>query len=100
MEEKLKKVTTERAPIAGPASGASRRNLTNFRDLDLSEGSELRNLLRMPEESGGASLGGAGGAAAAAGVLTAVDEDGEGDEEAPMPDEFDYFTEEEDDEDE
>ncbi|KAJ5675549.1 26S proteasome regulatory subunit rpn2 [Penicillium macrosclerotiorum] len=35
----------------------------------------------------------AGGAAAAAGVLTAVDEDEEGVEDAPMPDEFTYETE-------
>lgn len=33
------------------------------------------------------------GAAAAAGVLTAVDEDEEGAEEAPLPDEFEYDTE-------
>jgi 26S proteasome regulatory subunit N2 len=34
----------------------------------------------------------AAGAAAAAGVLTAVDEDEEGGEEAPLPEEFDYHT--------
>lgn len=33
------------------------------------------------------------GAAAAAGVLTAVDEDEEGVEDAPVPDEFSYETE-------
>lgn len=38
------------------------------------------------------------GAAAAAGVLTAVDEDGEGDEEAQVPGEFDYFSDGEGDE--
>lgn len=32
------------------------------------------------------------GAAAAAGVLTAVDEDEEGAEEAPLPTEFDYYS--------
>jgi 26S proteasome regulatory subunit N2 len=32
------------------------------------------------------------GAAAAAGVLTAVDEDEEGAEEAPVPSEFDYYS--------
>jgi 26S proteasome regulatory subunit N2 len=43
--------------------------------------------------------GAGSGAAAAAGVLTAVDEDQEGDEEAPVPDAFDYHTDaEEDDE--
>lgn len=35
---------------------------------------------------------GSGGAAAAAGVLTAVDEDEEGDEEAPVPEDFDYYS--------
>ena len=35
------------------------------------------------------------GAAAAAGVLTAVDEDEEGAEEAPLPEEFGYDTDEE-----
>ncbi len=39
---------------------------------------------------------GGGGAAAAAGVLTAVDEDEEGAEEAPLPAEFDYHSEGED----
>lgn len=41
----------------------------------------------------GAAPEGAAGAAAAAGVLTAVDEDEEGDEDAPVPNEFDYETE-------
>ncbi|KAL9599113.1 MAG: hypothetical protein Q9219_004071 [cf. Caloplaca sp. 3 TL-2023] len=36
-----------------------------------------------------------GGAEEAAGVLTAVDEDGEGGEEAEVPREFDYFSDEE-----
>ncbi|KAI4141941.1 MAG: hypothetical protein L6R39_005128 [Caloplaca ligustica] len=36
-----------------------------------------------------------GGAAEAAGVLTAVDEGGEGEEDAEVPREFDYFTDEE-----
>ncbi|WEW59237.1 proteasome regulatory particle base subunit [Emydomyces testavorans] len=35
---------------------------------------------------------GDGGAASAAGVLTAVDEDEEGGEEAPIPNEFDYYS--------
>ena len=35
------------------------------------------------------------GAAAAVGVLTAVDEDEEGAEEAPVPEDFDYFTDNE-----
>ena len=37
-----------------------------------------------------------GGAAAAAGVLNAVDEDEEGAEEAPVPEDFDYISENED----
>jgi len=41
---------------------------------------------------------GAGGAAEAAGVLNAVDEDGEGEEEADMPRDFDYYTSGEDEE--
>ena len=46
--------------------------------------------------NGGADVGaGAGGAAAAAGVLTAVDEDGEAGEEAEVPRDFDYVTDEE-----
>ncbi|KAL3250771.1 hypothetical protein ABHI18_011019, partial [Aspergillus niger] len=44
----------------------------------------------------GADLGPFAGAAAAAGVLTAVDEDEEGGEEAPVPNEFEYETEPED----
>lgn len=42
---------------------------------------------------------GLGGAAEAVGVLTAVDEDGEGAEEAPLPAEFEYFSDEPQDED-
>lgn len=38
------------------------------------------------------------GAAAAAGVLTAVDEDAEDDEEAKVPREFEYFTDAEEEE--
>jgi 26S proteasome regulatory subunit N2 len=49
-----------------------------------------------PQTPGGADIG--SGAAAAAGVLTAVDEDGEGDEEATVPNAFDYFSDGEDEE--
>ena len=35
---------------------------------------------------------GAGGAAEAVGVLTAIDEDGEGAEEADVPGEFEYLS--------
>ncbi|KAI5292235.1 proteasome regulatory particle base subunit, partial [Ascosphaera atra] len=43
----------------------------------------------------GAGAGGATGAAAAAGVLTAVDEDEEGGEDAPVPGAFDYESDNE-----
>lgn len=52
--------------------------------------------LQTPQR--GAASGTDAGAAAAAGVLTAVDEDEEGDEEAPVPDEFNYETEGEEEE--
>ena len=39
---------------------------------------------------------GGDGAAAAAGVLTAVDEDGEGEEDATIPNAFEYFTDSDD----
>jgi 26S proteasome regulatory subunit N2 len=53
------------------------------------------SFLGDPQTPGGNLEMGAG-AAAAAGVLTAVDEDEEGAEEAQMPGEFEYFTEGED----
>jgi len=53
---------------------------------------------RDPAEAGRDEAGTGSGAAAAAGVLTAVDEDQEGDEEPTMPDAFDYHTDAEDDE--
>lgn len=68
IEEKLKHVTTEKA--AAPATLED----TSF------------NIRREADESG---------AAAAAGVLTAIDED-EGGEEADVPEEFQYFTDYED----
>ncbi|KAM0279184.1 hypothetical protein ACHAQH_004728 [Verticillium albo-atrum] len=109
MEEKLKKVTTEKAPVAGQRSGGERPEMTTRQQQeliqqalragasgDLRSLNEFNNLLsqtrvRHDEDD---DMGGVG-AAAAAGVLTAVDEDGEGDEEAPLPDEFEYFTDSE-----
>jgi 26S proteasome regulatory subunit N2 len=123
IEEKLKKVTTERAPVAGPAGGTAGSGLSRgqtqsllsqalrnsgavgpggARDFNLNE--LFQRTVRGSQEQGGfggrARAGGdpaqglesGGGAAAAAGVLTAVDEDGEGDEEAAVPNDFDYFT--------
>ncbi|KAI2622340.1 26S proteasome regulatory complex, non-ATPase subcomplex, Rpn2/Psmd1 subunit [Hypoxylon sp. NC1633] len=86
IEEKLKKVATEKAPVAGAGRG-NRSHMTPEEALI----SRIR----------GDALSAAGrnemsGAAAAAGVLTAIDEDGEGDEEANPPHDFDYYTEDED----
>ena len=46
----------------------------------------------------GASAGGMTGAAEAAGVLTAIDEDGEGAEEAELPRDFEYYSDGEEEE--
>ncbi|KAJ6437350.1 benzoate 4-monooxygenase cytochrome P450 [Purpureocillium lavendulum] len=118
IEEKLQKVTTERAPVVGQqnAGRASRaaQNRTLLESLaadhgrSSATGNAMMDLFRNqgrspfglvdPQTPGGAdSAAGMGsGAAAAAGVLTAVDEDAEGDEEAQVPGEFEYFTDAED----
>ncbi|CAI4214512.1 unnamed protein product [Parascedosporium putredinis] len=118
VEEKLKKVTTERAPVAPTGGGGARGGRSSLGasnpfidalqrqaggDLTLRE---LNNLFRPSRDGAGAggSSDAAGaaepgsGAAAAAGVLTAVDEDGEGDEEATVPREFNYYTDDEEEE--
>ncbi|OTA57389.1 26S proteasome regulatory complex, non-ATPase subcomplex, Rpn2/Psmd1 subunit [Hypoxylon sp. EC38] len=85
IEEKLKVVTTEKAPVAGAGSGQNR----NPRTVEEALLSQLgRNQLATPGRNN------ASGAAAAAGVLTAIDEDAEGDEEAEAPHDFDYYTDE------
>lgn len=78
IEEKLKHISTEKA--AAPTTLEDMRN-------------ESFNLRRQAD--GQTAVPGAG-AAAAAGVLTAVDEDEEGGEEAQVPGEFEYFTDNED----
>ena len=127
IEEKLKKLTIERAPVAGAANprrgGADRPGSSGATGRSILEGlvdqtrggastgnSVVDQIIRSSRQGGhlgnhlGSLLGhmpatpGAG-AAAAAGVLTAVDEDGEGDEEAQVPDEFEYFTDASEDED-
>ncbi|KAM4055997.1 proteasome/cyclosome repeat domain-containing protein [Hirsutella rhossiliensis] len=122
IEEKLKKVTTERAPVAGQqsgrgggggrSSGPGRSLLEGLVDparastgnpvmdqLLRSQGRSPFGMADPQTPAGNAGSGAMGsGAAAAAGVLTAVDEDGEGDEEAQVPGEFDYFSEGEGDE--
>jgi 26S proteasome regulatory subunit N2 len=113
IEEKLKKVTTEKAPVAGQTLSGGSAGLTRQQHNALSQairagaGGDLRSLNELNEffsrrgaiNEGvpGANVPDSGsGAAAAAGVLTAVDEDEEGDEEADCPREFDYFTDAED----
>lgn len=77
IELKATKVETKPAPAQGQASQA-----------------QASDSLPPQTPAQGATTG-AGGAAAAAGVLTAVDEDEEGAEEAPLPEEFDYHTDNE-----
>jgi len=113
-------VTTERAPLAGqqnarggaggPSGGGSRSLLEGILDTGhLSSNPVMDQLLHSqgrspfelgdPQTPGGNGSGAIGsGAAAAAGVLTAVDEDGEGDEEAGIPSTFEYFSDGEEDE--
>lgn len=119
IDEKLPKMTTERAPVAGqgprPSAGRpgtpgapSGRSLLDGL-VDPTRGGSTGNpmvdqlfrgaaggpspfggLRDMPSTPGGDAPG--SGAAAAAGVLTAVDEDNEGDEEAKLPGDFEYFS--------
>ena len=78
IEEKLKKASVEKA--AAPTTLEDMRN-------------ESFNLRRQADAQGEVS---GAGAAAAAGVLTAVDEDEEGGEEAEVPREFEYFSDNQD----
>ncbi|KAI1770294.1 26S proteasome regulatory complex, non-ATPase subcomplex, Rpn2/Psmd1 subunit [Hypoxylon cercidicola] len=90
IEEKLKKVATEKAPVVNTSS-VQNRNPRTVEDALLTQLREAQ--LATPGRGDETS-----GAAAAAGVLTAIDEDGEGDEEAQPPHDFDYYTEGEEDE--
>lgn len=118
VEEKLKKVTTERAPVAGQTTGGTagrgfgrQSAMADVGDDALAEalraamrdgsggGAALNEMLRQSAQTRGVDLFGAGassgsgsGAAAAAGVLTALDEDEEGAEDAQVPGDFEYFT--------
>ncbi|OBT72998.1 26S proteasome regulatory subunit N2 [Pseudogymnoascus sp. 05NY08] len=85
IEEKMKKASVERAAA-----------LPTLEDLR-QESFSLRRLADAQGEAAGALSG--AGAAAGAGVLTAVDEDGDGGEEAAVPNEFEYFSDEEEEED-
>ncbi|KAI1333917.1 26S proteasome regulatory subunit rpn2 [Xylariaceae sp. FL0016] len=85
IEEKLKKVATEKAPVAG-AGNVGRNNPRSAVEEALLSQLGTGPMTPSRNESG---------AAAAAGVLTAVDEDEEGDEEAPVPRDFEYYTDDE-----
>jgi 26S proteasome regulatory subunit N2 len=79
----MKKATVERAAAVPTLEDLRQESFT------------LRRLADAHGEAAGAL---SGGAAAAAGVLTAVDEDEEGAEEASVPHEFDYFSDEQEEE--
>ncbi|KAI1146842.1 armadillo-type protein [Nemania diffusa] len=85
IEEKLKKVATERAPVAN-TNNAQGRNPRSVGEAILNQLANSQPVTPSRNQSG---------AAAAAGVLTAIDEDGEDDEEASVPRDFDYYTEDE-----
>ncbi|KAI2638412.1 26S proteasome regulatory subunit rpn2 [Xylaria nigripes] len=92
IEEKLTKVATERAPVAGAvtqhmagAAATQDRNLRLVQEVMRSRAAD--NTPVTPNRSLDSS-------AAAAGILTAVDEDDEGVEEASIPNDFDYHTDE------
>lgn len=85
MEEKLKKVATERAPVA-TSSHAQGRNPRSVEEAILNRLANNPPVTPSRNQSG---------AAAAAGVLTAIDEDGEDDEEASVPRDFEYDTDDE-----
>ncbi|KAJ8070163.1 hypothetical protein OCU04_000555 [Sclerotinia nivalis] len=83
IEEKVKKVEVERASMMSATLEDMR-----VEALSVREGGDFP-YPRTPANEGEWAFP---GAAAAAGVLTAVDEDEEGAEEAPVPKDFDYFS--------
>ncbi|RDW81374.1 proteasome regulatory particle base subunit RPN2 [Aspergillus mulundensis] len=85
IELKASKETKQPAPAPAPAADAVPADLQS-RLAEFADPSRLFSTPRRPENPLGAS-----GASAAAGVLTAVDEDDDG-EEAPVPDEFEYIS--------
>ena len=115
MDEEYKKLVIERAAVAGQQSRQGRagarpsaRNLLEgLVDTARTSGGSgnpvMDQLLfgqgrspfglptpQTPDANANEAIMGSG-AAAAAGVLNAIDEDGEGDEEATVPEPFDYF---------
>lgn len=86
----------ETKPAATAAAGSSQANTVQSRLNAALQGAAQAASAAAPSTP--ARPGASSGAAAAAGVLTAVDEDEEGVEEAPVPDDFTYETEGEDEE--
>jgi 26S proteasome regulatory subunit N2 len=86
LELKARKKTTVSAPTPGQQLGSNSGDRNDF-------ASAISGF--APVTPGGFGAG-SGGAAAAAGVLNAVDEDDEGGEEAPVPDEFEVESEDDD----
>jgi len=93
LELKARKKATASAPTPGQQLGGGGAGAGGAGGRSSNFESALSDF--MPVTPGGVGAG-AGGAAAAAGVLNAVDEDDEGCEEAPVPDEFEVESEEED----
>lgn len=79
----VSKIEQRPAPAVGGASGQTAGQTPG-------DGSTSASRIADPVTPGQSTMG---GAAAAAGVLTAVDEDEEGAEEAPVPGEFEYESE-------
>lgn len=93
LELKARKKATVSVPTPGQqlGGGSGGPNGRGFSDV-------MQDIPGFNPVTPGGFGAGAGGAAAAAGVLNAVDEDDEGGEEAPVPDEFDVESEEEEEE--
>jgi 26S proteasome regulatory subunit N2 len=88
LELKVKKASVQPVPSTNGTTGTGSQDPFSNRGTSAS----ARNLA-----AAGALAGLAGtGASAAAGVLTAVDEDEEGGEEAAVPGEFEYWSDNED----
>ncbi|TQV97023.1 26S proteasome regulatory subunit Rpn2 [Cordyceps javanica] len=100
LEEKLKKVTTERAPVAGLQRSGGRSGGSRMLDglVDSRRGPDTNAMLDLLSGRGGRSGGLVGltqnthgsGAASSRSPYLVEDEDEE--EEAKKPDDFDYFT--------
>ncbi|KAM3545058.1 hypothetical protein ARSEF1564_001979 [Beauveria bassiana] len=110
LEEKLKKVTTERAPVAGVQRSGNRTSNARLLETlvgDSRRGPDTNAMLDLLSRGGRLNLGGGEREIPSRQVYTPgtglvqghpernspeVDDEGEGIEEAEVPDEFDYFT--------